>query len=174
MVVLIGCVSVVLTPYLARHTNKVERIAARTGKRTSRKERTKRKCKMEDNRQGRDISYHEPERSGGTLFLAVTLLASLAVFAVGVSAAIEDPELFKEVAVLNKAAKWKQAEKSRRHIDNLQLVDHWTMSGKTKIYVDKKGNHVPMDAIERDPPTEESLDITDKDRAGLAAIIGGG
>lgn len=128
---------------------------------------------MEDNRQGRDISYHEPEKSGTTLFLAFSFLLSAAIFAAGLSTAIESPELFKEVAVLKNAAQWKQAEKSRRHIDNLELVDHWTMSGKTKIYVDKEGNHVPMDSIERDPPVKNNSEISDEDRAGLAAIIGG-
>ena len=99
---------------------------------------------MENNNQGGDISYHEPEQSGTTLFIALGFLSE-----------------------------WKQKEKSRRHIDNLELVDHWTMSGKTKIYVDKEGNHVPMDSIERDPPAKLEVEISEEDRAGLAAIIGG-
>ena len=128
---------------------------------------------MEENRQGEDISYHEPEKSGTTLFLLFSFLLCSAIFAAGLSAAIESPEFFEEVAVLKKAAQWKQAEKGRRHIDNLELVDHWTLSGKTKIYVDKEGNHVPMDSIERDPPNKNKTEISEEDRAGLAAIIGG-
>ena len=128
---------------------------------------------MENNNQGRDISYHEPEQSGATLFIALGFLSSVAVLGAGLSTAMESPELFQQIAVLNKAAEWKQKEKSRRHIDNLELVDHWTMSGKTQIYVDKEGNHVPMDSIERDSPAKLEGEISEEDRAGLAAIIGG-
>jgi len=73
---------------------------------------------------------------------------------------------------LEKVAEFKQEEKSRRHIDNLELVDHWTMSGKTKVYKDKSGNVVPMDTIERDPP-KEKLEISEEDRSMLSSLLGG-
>jgi len=117
----------------------------------------------------KEIPFHEPESNSTLALFTVTALLVLSMTGAVI---IEHPELVRTTPILEKVAKFKEKEKSRRHIDNLALVDHWTASGKTRIYVDKKGNHVPFDAIERDPP-KEKLEISEEDRSMLSSLLGG-
>jgi len=117
----------------------------------------------------KEIPFHEPESNSTLALFTVTALLVLSMTGAVI---IEHPELVRSMPILEKVAEFKQEEKSRRHIDNLELVDHWTMSGKTKVYKDKSGNVVPMDTIERDPP-KEKLEISEEDRSMLSSLLGG-
>ena len=119
----------------------------------------------------KDISFHERESTSGIITAAVGFITAMAVVIIGGTAAIQDPSAFKDIRGLNKVSEWKEEEKSRRHIDNLTLVDHWGLNGKTKIYVDKSGEHIPFDSIERDSPAKEKAELSEKDRAWASSMI---
>ena len=119
----------------------------------------------------RDISFHERESTSGIIIASAGFATAIAVVIIGASAAIQDPSAFKDIRGFSKVSEWKEEEKSRRHIDNLTLVDHWGLNGKSQIYVDKSGEHVPFDSIERTPPKKASADIGEKDRAWASSMI---
>lgn len=125
----------------------------------------------------KDISYHEPVSNGGTIFMAGFMMASVAIVAFGGIAIVENPQLVEDspIPALKQMADWKQEEKDSRHIDNLELVEHWGAGGKINVYKDKAGNIVPMDSIIRTPKKESTDDneINDEDRASLTKLIGG-
>jgi hypothetical protein len=127
---------------------------------------------MKENETRRDITYHEPVPNGGAVFMAGFILASLGAVLFGGIAIIENPQILKNspVPILEKMASWKQEEKDSRHIDNLELVEHWGTGGKVRVFKDKSGNVVPMDAIIRTPKEPE---INDEDRASLTKLLGG-
>jgi hypothetical protein len=125
----------------------------------------------------KDITYHEPVSNGGTIFMAGFMMASVAIVAFGGIAIVENPQLVKDspIPALKQMADWKQTNKEARHIDNLELVEHWGTGGKINVYKDKSGNVVPMDAIIRTPKKEstDNNEINDEDRASLTKLIGG-